>query len=151
MVNNKNIYFDMDGTLVDFYKVPNWLSYLQKQQTKPYRCANPLLNMRLLGLLLKKLQNKGYSINIITAFAKNANETYKQQIKKAKIQWLKRHISAVSWDNIYFVDYGSNKSQIVNHSGGILFDDETDNLNEWTGQAYSPTQIFDILNYLLTI
>ena len=41
--------FDMDGTLADFYGVENWLTYLERQQTKPYREAKPLVNMKKLA------------------------------------------------------------------------------------------------------
>lgn len=39
------IFFDMDGTLADFYGVENWLEYLNAEDTLPYEVAKPLHNM----------------------------------------------------------------------------------------------------------
>ena len=52
----KAIYFDMDGTIADLYGVNGWLDSLIAEQTKPYREAKPLVDMRQLGKLLNKLQ-----------------------------------------------------------------------------------------------
>ena len=38
------IYFDMDGTLANFYGVENWLDYLENEDTTPYEIAKPLFN-----------------------------------------------------------------------------------------------------------
>ena len=54
----KAIYFDMDGTITDLYSVHGWLENLQNFQTKPYREAKALLNMRKLARVLNRLQKK---------------------------------------------------------------------------------------------
>ena len=62
----KAIYFDMDGTIADFYGVPNWLDYLNKDDTYPYKAAKPLVNMSLLARLLNHLQAEGWHIGIVS-------------------------------------------------------------------------------------
>lgn len=37
----KAIYFDMDGTIANFYSVPNWLDYLIASDPTPYEVARP--------------------------------------------------------------------------------------------------------------
>lgn len=39
------IYFDMDGTLVDFYSVPGWFDMLLNEDVTPYIVAKPMLNL----------------------------------------------------------------------------------------------------------
>ena len=42
----KQINFDMDGTLVDFYGVEGWLDDLMNRNTRPYREAKPRITER---------------------------------------------------------------------------------------------------------
>ena len=44
METKGTIYFDMDGTLANFYGVENWLDYLENEDTTPYAIARPLFN-----------------------------------------------------------------------------------------------------------
>ena len=61
MMNTKGtIYFDMDGTLANFYGVENWLAYLEKEDTTPYKVAKPLFNFSAFARVLHKLQANGY-------------------------------------------------------------------------------------------
>jgi len=39
----KAIYFDMDGTIADFYSVENWLEDLRMENVAPYILAKPML------------------------------------------------------------------------------------------------------------
>ena len=48
----KEICFDMDGTLADLYGVPDWLAKLRSFDPTPYKVAKPLLNMAVLARLL---------------------------------------------------------------------------------------------------
>ena len=72
----KAIYFDMDGTIANFYGVENWLEYLQNENTFPYENALPLLKFSSLAKILNNLQKKGWSIGIISWLAKNSSENY---------------------------------------------------------------------------
>ena len=50
------IYFDMDGTIADFYGVENWLDYLLAEKTFPYVSAKPLVDNNKLETILLNLQ-----------------------------------------------------------------------------------------------
>ena len=148
----KAIYFDMDGTIADFYGVENWLSYLIKEQTKPYRTAKPLCNMRELAKVLNLLQKNGYNIGIVSWASKNANIEYCNRIMQAKINWLNNHIGSVHWYEIHIVEYGTPKYTVVEYPNGILFDDEIGNRNAWqahNGIAFDESEILEILYNLL--
>ena len=142
MTNTKIINFDMDGTIADLYGVPNWLDYLINKNPKPYAIAKPLINMQVLARLLNKLQNKGYTINIISWLSKNSNAEYDKAVTNAKKKWLAKHLSSVEFDNIYIVPYGTPKHEISN---GILFDDEIGNREKWGKNAYDVDNIIGVL------
>ena len=141
------IWFDMDGTIADLYGIENWLDYLINEKTYPYEKAQPMLNMSILARYLHKAQKKGYSIGIISWTSKSGSHHYHDAIIRAKEAWLKDHLSSVRWDEIRIVKYGTNKYNEC--GGGILFDDEERNRNEWGEGAYEPNKIFEILKKMV--
>lgn len=148
----KQINFDMDGTLAGFYDVENWLDYLLREKTKPYRVAKPLVNMRQLGREIRRLQGLGYSVGIISWGSKGARDTYNQKIKRAKLNWLYEHLGSVTFDHVSIVPYGTPKSTLGH---GILFDDEERNRDEWNAagaenKAYGINNIIGILKTIRT-
>lgn len=145
----KAIYFDMDGTIADLYGVENWLNDLINENTRPYREAKSLVNMRKLGKLLNELQKNGYHIGIISWLSKNGNEKYNEKVTTAKINWLKNHLGAVKFDEIKIVKYGTPKETAVDEPAGILFDDEKPNRENWQGIAYDVNNILETLSTLL--
>ena len=141
----KAIWFDMDGTIANLYGVENWLDKLIAKDASPYKAANPLVNMNSLAKALHKAQAKGYTIGIISWLSKNSTPDYDKKVTAAKLAWLKKHLASVKWNTIHIVAYGTNKANIC--GGGILFDDEAENRNNWTnGKAYNPTDIMKVLN-----
>lgn len=143
----KAIYFDMDGTIADLYGVNGWLDNLIAEQTKPYRMAKSLVDMRKLGSLLNHLQNIGYHIGIVSWLSKNGTKQYNDRVTKAKLAWLEKHIGSVHWDEIKIVEYGTPKSFVVEYPQGILFDDEKPNRMEWDKQGLA----FDVDNILMAL
>lgn len=142
----KAIWFDMDGTIANLYGVDKWLEYILKEQTKPYREAKPLVNMRTLGRELNRIQKLGYTVGIITWLAKGATKEYDEKVAKAKTEWLKKHLGKVRFDKIQIVKYGTPKHEL---GKGILFDDEISNREKWNGKAYDEKNIIDILKAIV--
>lgn len=141
----KQINFDMDGTLVDFYGVEGWLDDLMNRNTRPYREAKPRINFSSLARLLNKAQRNGYEICIISWLAKNSTKEFDEAVARTKLDYLKKRLPSVKWDKITIVPYGTPKSTCGN---GILFDDEAPNRNEWKGTAYDVDNILEILKAL---
>ena len=81
----KEIWFDMDGTIADLYGVENWLEYLTNEDVRPYVEAKPLVDMEALNLILDILKRYGWKVVVTTWLAKNASEIYNQEVRKAKI------------------------------------------------------------------
>lgn len=143
------IYFDMDGTIANLYGVENWLDYLIANDPTPYAIAKPLVNMNRLARLLNRLQAEGYHIGIVSWLSKNSTEAYDNAVTLAKVRWLDRHLHSVNWNEIKIVPYGTPKQNVVEVVGGILFDDESKNRENWTGIAYDVENILEILKGLI--
>ena len=145
----KAIYFDCDGTIVDLYNVEDWLSHLRNYSVYPYVTARPLINMSSLARLLNRLQKNGYIIGIITWCSKGSNDDFDARTQNAKLQWLRRHLPSVNFDEIHIVEYGVEKSSVANYPNGILFDDNTAVRKSWQGIAHDENGIIDFLKELV--
>ena len=138
------IYFDMDGTIADFYGVNGWLDYLIAGDATPYRVAKPLINLNSLARILNRLQNKGYRIGIISWLSKNGTPDYNKEVIATKEKWLKKHLRSVNWDVIHIVEYGTPKYSFATKND-ILFDDELKNRQDWIGTAFDVDRIIETL------
>lgn len=136
----KRIYFDMDGTIANFYEVEGWLESILNEDTNPYEKAEPMVSEK----VMITLQENGYELNIISWLAKNGSENYNKAVRKAKRQWLKINYPNVKFNEVHIVKYGTPKSRVAKHKEGILFDDEIGNRIEWKGIAYEPKKIYEI-------
>lgn len=143
----KYIYFDMDGTLADYYAQKTWHEELRKKEITAFLLAKPLYNVWELSCLLCALQRKGYKIGIISWLPKNASPEYAEKVKQAKIHWLKENLF-VCLDEIKIVPYGTNKKEAVDGEAGILFDDEAQNRETWGVLAFEPQDMVEILRKL---
>ena len=143
------IYLDLDGTLVNFYGVPNWLECLEAQDSTPYRVAKPLVNLSTLARYLNRLQARGYRIGIISWLSKSGTDKFNAEVAEVKRDWLAKHLPSVQWDEIYIVPYGVPKSNCATCPNAILFDDEQRNLNEWTANTHNMAYNADLLMEIL--
>lgn len=143
------IYLDLDGTVIDFYGVPNWLECLEAQDSTPYRVAKPLVNLSTLARYLNRLQARGYHIGIISWLSKSGTDKFNAEVAAIKRDWLAKHLPSVQWDEIHIVPYGVPKSNCATCSNAILFDDEQRNLNEWTANTHNMAYNADLLMEIL--
>lgn len=141
----KTIFFDMDGTIANFYGVNNWIFYLTMQSALPYEKAAPLFSMSNFAKTLHKLQKKGYKIGIISWLAPGAGKGYSERITKAKTEWLKQHLPSVEFDEIHIDPYGTPKETYVQSPQDVLFDDNEKIRTAWTGTAYNAENIMETL------
>lgn len=143
-----NIYFDLDGTLADFYSVDNWLQKILENDSSPYREARPLYNFSYLAKLIHKCQKKGIEFSIISWGSKNSTENFLTAVADEKRQWLKTHLPSVNFSQIIIVPYGTPKENYKNSRFDILFDDEQTNRKNWKNGAFEPQYIIPILKLL---
>ena len=140
------IWFDMDGTIADFYGVDGWLESIKAGETRPYEVAKGLGNLAYIARLLKKAQAKGHEVGIISWTAKVDLPAFHKATETAKRDWLARHLPSVKWNTIKVVAYGTDKKTAT--GGGILFDDEEGNRKAWGEGAYTPAEIIEVLKAL---
>lgn len=143
-----NIYFDLDGTLADFYSVDNWLTKILENDSSPYREARPLHNFSQLAKLMHKCQEKGIEFSIISWGSKNSTENFLTAVADEKRRWLKTHLPSVHFSEIIIVPYGTPKENYKNSHFDILFDDEQTNRKNWKNGAFEPQYIIPILKLL---
>lgn len=141
---NKKIWLDMDGTIANLYAVKGWLEMLQASNPTPYATAKPMVNMAVLARLIHNRQASGIQICIISALSKNSTAEYDELVKQAKLEWLKKHLPSVVFDEIRFVPYTFIKND-VNSGNDVLIDDEPRHLDAWTGTAIHASDIFSAL------
>lgn len=141
------IYFDMDGTIADFYNVNGWLDCLNNEDTTPYKEAKPLIKMNVLARILNNLQKRGFEIGIISWTAKDSSESYHKAVAREKEKWLHTHLKSVNFDEINILKYGVPKSTVATEKD-LLFDDDKKVRKEWCGLAFDETKIFEILKAL---
>lgn len=129
---NKTIVFDMDGTIADFYGVENWLIEIRNESVKPYELAKPLYDMETLNVILDFLKISGWRIVVTSWLAKDSTKEYKEKVRKAKLEWLKKY--DFPFDEIHLVQYGTTKANCTRHIGGfqVLVDDNEKVRNGWT-------------------
>lgn len=151
----KMICFDMDGTIADLYAVPNWLPMLEASDPTPYAEAKPMWDMDTLGGLLWKLSGIGVEVRIITWLAKDSTDDYKNAVREAKLEWLKRY--DFPFDHFHGVAYGATKADSIRRyldpgETAWLIDDNAKVRNGWNmGEAIDPTacDIISLLSDLL--
>lgn len=149
MIREKTIYFDIDGTIANFYGVEGWLDDLEHENVRPYIMAKPLVNMSVLARRLNQLQREGWHIGIVSWLSKNGSDAFKADITIAKKRWLDKHLASVHFDEYNFLNYGTPKQERVMFNGGILFDDEKPNRENWIGTAYDVDDILGVLKSLI--
>ena len=145
----KVIWFDLDGTIADLYGVENWEPKLRAYDPSPYIEAEVMHNMSLLARYLNKLQKMGYRIGIISWLSKQSPKEYSKAVTAAKRQWLHNHLRSVTFDYIHITSYGFPKERFITSITDILFDDNAEVREAWTGIAYEPDKILSVLKELI--
>ena len=138
----KMICFDMDGTIADLYSVPNWLDKLRAEDSSPYSDAAPMWNMEELRKILLLLISEGWEVRVISWLSKDSNESYKDEVRKAKLEWLAKY--DFPYRRCHLVAYGTTKADCVRRwaSPAILVDDNEKVRNGWhLGETIDPTKV----------
>lgn len=143
------IYFDLDGTLVNLYNVPNWLQKIRNEDTSPFLEAEPLVNFSLFARYVNCLQKQGVRIGVITWTTKCSTQEYHNAVASAKREYLARHLPSVKFDEIHILPYGEPKEQ-VKKDGDFLVDDEYNNLANWGNGSIKAENIMNFLKEEVT-
>lgn len=134
-MNEKMLVFDMDGTIADLYNVEGWLEMLRAYNPTPYIIAKPIYDTFSLNNLLDILKAQGWKIAIVSWVSKECDDTFKQAIRTAKIDWLNRY--EFPYDEVHIVKYGTTKANCVRNFKGrkVLVDDNEKVRQGWKGET----------------
>ena len=117
------VYFDMDGTIANFYGVNGWLDAIHCESVMPYVAAEPLMNPAHLINILVQLKAKGYTIGIISWSAMGGSKEYNKRVRAAKLAWVKNYFGNV-FDEFHVVKYGTPKHAVAKIKDSIIVDDD---------------------------
>ena len=135
---SKAIVFDLDGCLVDFYSVDGWLNYLIEEDATPYAVAKPYGDSKAINAALTTLQGMGYVVEVVSWLSKGKpSKTFNAAVRKAKLNWLSKYYPSINPSNVHIVAHGTNKWRVSNNKGGVLFDDEQSNIDNWSKHSNS--------------
>ena len=152
---NKTLVFDMDGTIVNFYGVKNWLDDLRSENPRPYEVAKPIYEMDVLNAVLDAFKSQGWKIVVTTWLAKGSTRSYDNLVREAKIAWLEKY--NFPFDEIHLVKYGTTKANCTRRHGGfqVLVDDNAQVRKGWTLGATIDAnknildELIDLLNNII--
>lgn len=117
------VYFDMDGTIANFYGVNGWLDAIHCESVMPYVAAEPLMNPAHLINILMQLKAKGYTIGIISWSAMGGSKEYNKRVRAAKLAWIKNYFGNI-FDEFHVVKYGTPKHTVAKIKDSIIVDDD---------------------------
>lgn len=137
-IKEKEIVFDMDGTIADLYGVKNWLEMLRAENPLPYKIAKPMYNMKNLAEILDALKTQGWTITVTTWLSMDSSEEYKKMVRKAKREWLEKW--GFPYDEIHIVQYGTPKHRVTKAVRHILVDDSETVRNAWNGETVNANE-----------
>ena len=120
--DGKNIYCDMDGVLADFNAEPDGVSRFRTEKGFFKRLKPLKQNVK---ALRKLIADGNHNVYILSASPNAAADG-------DKIAWLKKHKIRIADGNIIICRNGQRKVDYMKTADGILFDDYTKNLIEWS-------------------
>lgn len=135
---SKAIVLDMDGTIASLYSVVGWLDCLIAEDATPYAVAEPYGDSKAINAALATLQGMGYVVEVVSWLSKgDPSKEFNAAVRKAKLEWLSNYYPCIDPSNVHVVAHGTNKWHASNNKGGILFDDEQGNVDNWNKHSNS--------------
>ena len=140
---SKTIWFDMDGTIADFYSIENWLEKILAEDTSPYEECEPLFDKMEMQFLINHLRKNGYNIGVISYAPKNCTQLMLMMTEKAKRDWLVHNFPYA--DEIHITYHGIPKSKWMHTVDDVLVDDEIGNIVDWMENGGDAIQSYRML------
>lgn len=125
-----SIILDMDGTIAGLYDYPDWLKHLKAERVRPYVECEPIVDMDELASLIAYAQRAGVTCKVVSWGAKGSSMDYLKATRKAKLEWLKKHLPDVEFDSIHVTRYGASKTRYAGNDS-IIVDDSPFILSSW--------------------
>lgn len=131
MDNNQWIWFDLDGTLYNLYKVPDWLPRLRQEDVGVY-CEQGFerASIRRIVEACNALKEAGYHIGVISWAGKGVSrkDEFFEQTRLVKTQWVEQYFPVA--EKVIICEYGKEKSLFAVY-GDVLVDDSLEVRKNW--------------------
>lgn len=138
----KTIWFDMDGTLYDLYKIPGWLEMLESGHwsqafNSPGRAR---AHIDRINAAIEALWANGWTVGVITWAPKGVEDSRAlERIGNIKLGWLMENVPALGCNELapfLCVRYGEDKAGVLHRSGfrgdiNYLVDDNKEVRKSW--------------------
>lgn len=86
------IYFDLDGTVADFYSQENWLEILRSETRGAFENCKPLFEAERFYKIITQLLAKGVQFGVITWLPMQASEEYEEICTAEKRNWCEAYL-----------------------------------------------------------
>lgn len=111
-----SIWFDLDGTLYELYKIPNWLERLERKDWNVFVDGKPRKHHERTREAIKALQAKGWTVGCITWGSRGlTKEKELQGIAEKKKEFLAKYFPELL-ENFYCLPYGASKALPIMHN-----------------------------------
>ena len=126
-----HVYFDMDGTIADFYGVEGWLDAIMRGDTMPYDTAPTMGNIERLAALCAAY---GATVGVISWLARGSSPDYDKAVRRAKRAWLADNFPWAT--EIHIIKHGTPKQYAAKaKTDAVLIDDECRNCEKWIDES----------------
>ena len=137
----KSIWFDMDGTIAELYKVEGWLSALRSNDWSVYSKCAPRHNYQRINMAIEALIANGWQVGVITWASKGIGwGDDLNEIANEKFNWLCRFFPALADGHFACIPYGYSKADLLEekydtYDVAYLVDDNKEVRQEWRSHS----------------
>ena len=130
------IWFDMDGTIYELYRIPNWLERVREMDASVFSDGFPRNEYERIDIAVEALIEQGWQVGVITWAPKGATMEEVNEVGEVKFDWLCRYFPALSNGHFACIPYGESKAQFLEEMGdgyevNYLVDDNKEVRHEW--------------------
>lgn len=135
------IWFDMDGTIAELYKVPGWLEMLRANDWSVYDKCLPRAHFDRINNAIEALIENGWQVGVITWASKGIGwHDGCAEIGDVKFNWLNRFFPALADGKFACLPYGESKAQFLLEMGdagevNYLVDDNKEVREDWRAHS----------------
>lgn len=110
----KSIWFDMDGTIAELYKMEGWLAALRSNDWSVYSKCAPRHNYQRINTAIEALIGNGWQVGVITWASKGIGWGKDlDKIAEVKFDWLCKFFPALADGKFACIPYGEDKGQFM--------------------------------------
>ena len=139
-----SIWFDMDGTIAELYKVEGWLQKLRNNDWSVYSECAPRHNYKRINAAIEALIENGWQVGVITWGSKGIDWGRElNEISDIKFGWIHKFFPAFTSGKFACIPYGYSKADFLEEMGdgdceydiAYLVDDNKEVRQEWRSHS----------------